>query len=70
MQLSNNDDDSVTIDQLPLYLLLFADDAAIFSETREGLQKSLDNLEIYCNKWNLTVNVDKTKVMVFHKGKF
>ena len=68
MQLSDNDNDGITIDQLSLYLLLFADDAAIFSETREGLQKSLDNLEIYCNKWNLTVNVDKTKVMVFQKG--
>ena len=68
MQLSDNDNDGITIDQRSLYLLLFADDAAIFSETREGLQKSLDNLEIYCNKWNLTVNVDKTKVMVFHKG--
>ena len=25
------------------------------------IQKSLDNLEIYCNKWNLTVNIRKTK---------
>jgi len=57
-----------TLDQLSVYLLLFADDAVIFSETKEGLQQSLDNLEIYCNKWNLTVNIDKTKIMVFRKG--
>ena len=68
MQLSDNDNDGITIDQLSLYLLLFVDDTAIFSETREGLQKSLDNLEIYCNKWNLTVNVDKQKLWYSIRG--
>ena len=45
---------------LPVYLLLFADDAVLISETREGLQKSLDSLYEYCCKWKLTVNVEKT----------
>jgi len=48
--------------------LLFADDAVLISETREGLQKSLDSLYEYCCKWKLTVNVEKTKIMVFRKG--
>ena len=26
------------------------------------------NFETYCKKWNLTVNVDKTKIVVFRKG--
>ena len=68
MQLADNGNDGITLDQLTLYLLLFADDAVIFSETPEGLQKSLDNFEIYCQKWNLTVNVDKTKIVVFRKA--
>ena len=68
MQLTDNGNDGITLDQLTLYLLLFADDAVIFSETPEGLQKSLDNFETYCRKWNLTVNVDKTKIVVFRKG--
>ena len=68
MQLAEHGNDGITLDQLSLYLLLFADDAVIFSETPEGLQKSLDNFEIYCQKWNLTVNVDKTKIVVFRKG--
>ena len=67
MQLAEHGNDGITLDQLSLYLLLFADDAVIFSETPEGLQKSLDNFEIYCQKWNLTVNVDKTKIIVFAK---
>ena len=40
MQLTDNGNDGITLDQLTLYLLLFADDAVIFSETPEGLQKS------------------------------
>ena len=50
---------------LKLYLLLFADDIVIFSNTSEGLQKGLDTVSDYCQKWKLTVNIDKTKVMVF-----
>ena len=53
---------------LKLYLLLYADDIVIFSNTSEGLQKGLDILSDYCQKWKLTVNIDKTKVMVFRKG--
>ena len=58
----------ITLDQLSIYLLIFADDAVIFSETIEGLQESLNNLKQYCDKWNLSVNIDKTKIMVFRKG--
>ncbi len=47
---------------------MFADDMAIFSETREGLQAGLDALSDYCRKWGLTVNIDKTKIVVFRKG--
>ena len=53
---------------LKLYLLLYADDIVIFSNTSEGLQNGLDILSEYCSKWKLTVNIDKTKIMVFRKG--
>ena len=68
MQLAQDDNECITIEQLSIYLLLFADDAVIFSETPSGLQKSLDNTECYCKRWNLTVNVEKTKIVVFRKG--
>jgi hypothetical protein len=58
----------ITLDQISIYLLLFADDAVIISDTKEGLQESLNNLEQYCLKWNLSVNIDKTKIIVFRKG--
>ena len=59
---------SLSLEQLSIYLLLFADDAVIFSETIEGLQSSLNHLEEYCRKWNLEVNVDKTKVVYSERG--
>ena len=40
----------ITQDQLSIYLLMFSDDAVIFSETIEGLQESLNNLKQYCDK--------------------
>ena len=48
--------------------LLFADDLIILSESKTGLQNSLDNLSEYCNNWQLTVNVKKTKTMVFQNN--
>ena len=66
--LQQNPNAGLTLEQISLYLLLFADDALFFSDTVEGLQSSLTYLEMYCNKWDLTVNIDKTKIVVFRKG--
>ena len=63
MHMGKNIHDGITLDQLQLYFLLFADDAVLVSETPEGLQRSLDSLNEYCNKWNLTVNIQKTKIV-------
>ena len=37
----------------------------ILAESPNDLQKSLDNLCLYCDEWGLEVNTDKTKIMVF-----
>ena len=47
--------------------LMYADDLIIMSETRDGLQICLNKLNDYCSQWNLTVNLTKTKVMIFNK---
>jgi hypothetical protein len=41
--------------------LLYADDLVLISESAIGLQNSLNILSCYCDKWNLTVNVDIKK---------
>ena len=52
-----------------LYLLHYADDIVIFAESPEELQIALDTVRSYCDTWKLQVNVSKTKVVVFSKGK-
>ena len=53
---------------LSLFLLMYADDLVLFSESVEGLQSQLDYLCNYSREWGLEVNIRKTKVMVFRKG--
>ena len=49
--------------------LMYADDLILFSYSPSGLQKLLNRLQIFCNKWQLTVNTTKTKIMVSHRRK-
>ena len=47
---------------------MYADDTVLFSESVSALQSMLDTLFLYTPKWNLTVNISKSKIMVFRKG--
>ena len=49
----NNRNDAIVY--LMLLLLLYTDDTVIFSD-------SLENLEVYCKIWKLTVNLTKLKL--------
>ena len=37
------------------------------SESKEGLQNSLDKLNNFCDDWQLTFNIKKTKTMVIQQ---
>ena len=52
---------------LKLFIILYADDTVLLSETAEGMQASLRCFEKYCNEWKLIVNTSKTKVVIFSK---
>ena len=54
---------------LLLFLLLYADDTIVLAECPEDLQRALDMLKIYREFWGLDINVRKTKVMIFSRGK-
>ena len=41
----------------------------ILADCPEDLQRALDILKIYCEVWGLDINVRKTKVMIFSRGK-
>lgn len=66
--LYDQNEEMFNLDNINLFMLLFADDTFLFSYRREGLQNLLDNLYIYCSEWGLTVNTNKTVVMVCKKG--
>ena len=56
---------NIKLREVSIYLLMCADDYVFFEETPEELQLLLNQLKPYANKWSLTVNVNKTKVIVF-----
>ena len=47
----------------------YADDLCIIGESAEDLQLGLDCLSQYCKENYIEVNVTKTKVQVFHRGR-
>ena len=65
--LSDNDVGVQVVDLL-LKVLMFADDMAIFSTTEYGLQIGLNQLSSYCAKWGISVNTEKTKIVIFKRG--
>ena len=54
---------------LRIFCLLYADDTLVLAETAKDLQKALNGLYDYCNKWALNVNLEKTKIIVFAPGR-
>ena len=59
------DDDGPELAGTPVKLLLYADDLVLMSKSSRGLQKQLNELNNFCKERGLTVNVKKTKVVVF-----
>jgi hypothetical protein len=49
-------------------LLLFADDLVPIADTPVDLQRRLNCLENYYEKWNMTVNMDKSNIIVLKNG--
>ena len=66
--MKNSGVNRVIIDLLQLLSLFYADDILLFAESAEDLQGSIDVLGMYCDRWKLTVNCKKTKVVIFRKG--
>jgi hypothetical protein len=49
--------------------LLYADDLALISRSKKGLQTSLEALEFFCSTKGLSVNLEKTKILVFNDSR-
>ena len=53
---------------IEVFLMLFADDVILLSDTVVGLQNQLSILKQEADRLHLTVNLDKTNIMVFRMG--
>ena len=60
--------DAIDLYDVKLNCLMYADDLILLSESASGLQCCLNKLQEYCSRWKLTVNIDKTNIMIFNKG--
>lgn len=41
----------------------------MLAESSEELQQQLNYFYIYCRRWNLKMNIDKSKILVFSRGR-
>jgi len=58
----------ITMDNLQLTHLSYADDIVLIADSPEGLQSNINALHKFCCDWHLIVNTSKTKVMIFGRG--
>jgi len=57
-----------TLNEMKLFLILYADDQVLFSTSPDSLQSMLADIEAYCDRWGLKIDTNKTKVLIFEKG--
>lgn len=67
--INSNFEDIFTVDELKIFMMLYADDAVIFAKSPKVLQSMLNDIETYCVTWGLKINTTKTKAMIFEKGR-
>lgn len=48
-------------------MLLYANDVVFLADNKTVLQLRINRLSLYCKKWNLIVNLDKSKILIFNK---
>ena len=65
MALLHNNCDPIDINEVNIFLLMYADDTILMAENPEKLQEMLDALKEWTDEYGLTVNVGKTKIVIF-----
>ncbi len=67
-ELDGNNPNPLNLNNEPITCLFYADDLIILSSSHDGLQRCLNSLHEYCNRWKLEVNNVKSKCMTFYKN--
>ena len=69
-KINTSNRDAPFLENLQVSCLLYADDIVLISETKEGLQESLNYLDHFTKQWFLEVNPTKTKCLTFTRGRY
>ena len=59
-----NDDDVPQLHNSKISHLMYADDLLLLSKSESSLQHNINKLNEFCNKWGLSMNSDKSKIMI------
>ena len=59
--------DNARIENFECGFMFYADDLVLLSQTKDGLQRSIDIVSKYCQDWSISINAKKSKVMVCNK---
>ena len=54
---------------LKFFVLQYADDILLLFETESGMQRAVEVTLQYCKQNRMCINIDKTKYMIFSRGK-
>ena len=58
----------ISVGDVNIKVLMYADDIVILAETVDDLQLKIRGLEEYNNRWGLKLNLEKSKIMIFQRG--
>ena len=50
-------------------MLLYDENTIILTENERDLQRALNSVHEYCTEFKLIVNTNKTKIIIFSRGK-
>ena len=64
--LTDNNSGSIELVQTHLRLLLFADNLVLLAPSPSELQSSINLLDNYCKASKLSINLEKTKIVIFN----
>lgn len=59
----------VRIAGVTINVLLYADDIILLANSSEEMQVMINSLEEYCSMWDLIINLQKSKIMIFGGGR-
>ena len=46
---------------------MFPDDIVLLADKQKGLQEPKNRVEELCSNWDLSINIKKTKIVIFSK---